>query len=144
MNYQRKFANIEAWAEIVDYHWHRLRGEMFNDAEFWDHTLHAMTDLDWWDWVDVEPAIAIQYEEHYRRYPKLKEDTQEIRQKLMLGKPITRKNGKMKNLTAFRTLMAIHDLVNDMQGTPTRQYPKHTEQRKEHTTPFEALFDVDA
>lgn len=145
MNYQEKFSNIEAWAEIVDYHWHRLSGEMFNDTEFWDQTLHSMTDEDWWAWADIEPSIAIQYEEHYRRYPKLREDTEDIRRRLMLGKSITRKMGKMKNLTAFRTLMAIHDLFNDIKGTPTKQYPKHTgTDSKQQQTPFEALFDVDA
>ena len=144
MNYDEKFRNCQAWSEIVDYHWHRLRGQLFNDTEFWDHTLHAMTDHDWWSWCDIEPAIAIQYEEHYGRYSKLREDTADLRRRLMLGKPITRKNGKMKNLTAFRTLMALHDLVNDINGTPTKQYPKHTDAKQEDSTPFETLFDVDA
>lgn len=140
--YQQKLANIEAWAEIVDYHWHRLKGQMFNDLEFWADTLHAMTDQDWWDWVDIEPSLKIQHEEHYRRYSKLSEDSQDIYKRLALGKPITRPNGKHKNLTAFRALMCIHDFVNDYKGTPTVKYQKPCDAKQDSVTPFEHLFDV--
>ena len=138
--YQEKLANIEAWVEITMHHWHRLRGEMFNDKEFWDDTLHSMSNDDWWDWVDIEPAIKIQYAEHWRKYTKLTEDTKEIYTKLALGKPITRKMAVQKNLTAFRTLMAIKDLINDIHGTPTTDYSKIKE--TEAATPFERLYEV--
>lgn len=141
-NYQQKLTNIQNWSAIVEYHWHRLKGLVRNDAEFWDHTLHSMTDQDWWDWCDIEPSIKIQHEEHYRRYPKLSEDTQEIRSRLMLGKQITRKMGVSKNLTAFRTLMAIHDLVNDIKGTPTVQYTDKDRKPEPELSPFERMFDV--
>ena len=140
--YDQKFNNIRDWVEITNYHWHRLQGEMFNDQEFWEQTLHAMTDQDWWDWVDIEPSIKIQYEEHFRRYSKLTEDTREIYTKLALGKPITRKMGVSKNLTAFRTLMAIKDLFNDIAGTPTVKYDKDKSKDTDcDLTPFEQLFD---
>lgn len=140
--YEQKLHNIETWADIVDHYWHLYQGDMFNHEDMWDNTLHAMTDQDWWDWVDIEPALKIQWEQHYRRYPKLSDDTREIYAKLALGKPVTRKGGKHKNLTAFRTLMSIHDLVNDSRGTPTKQYPKNTAKVEESLTPYETLFDV--
>lgn len=140
-DYQTKLKNIETWVEIVDHHWHRLRGQLHNDTEFWDDTLHAMQDQDWWDWVDIEPAIKIQHEYHYRRYGKLTEDTKDIYKMLALGKPVTRKNGAHKNITAFRTLMSIHDLFNDIKGTPTRQFSA-VDTIEEQATPFEKLFDV--
>jgi hypothetical protein len=146
--FQKNLENTMMWRDVIDYHWHRLQGVMNNDQEFWDDTLHAMTDSDWWAWCDIEPALAIEHEELYRKRPKLKEDTEWIRHQLMLGKPVTRPMGKGKNFTAFRTLMNIHDLVNDILGTPTKQYPKATEgttdateQRYQH---FQGLFDVDA
>lgn len=137
--YDQKLTNINLWVDITNYHWHRLEGELRNDEEFWSETLHAMTEQDWWDWVDIEPSIKIQHEEHYRKYSKLTEDTREIYTKLALGKPITRKMGISKNLTAFRTLMSIKDLINDINGTPTVQYVK--KQPEPPLTPAERLFD---
>lgn len=137
--YDQKLTNINLWVDITNYHWHRLEGELRNDLEFWSETLHAMTEQDWWDWVDIEPSIKIQHEEYFRKYPKLTEDTREIYTKLALGKPITRKMGISKNLTAFRTLMSIKDLINDINGTPTVQYVKKPPQPP--LTPAERLFD---
>jgi hypothetical protein len=140
-SYDQKFNNIRDWVEITNHHWHRLKGEMFNDQEFWEHTLHAMSDQDWWDWVDIEPSIKIQYEEHFRKYSKLTEDTKEIYTKLALGKPITRKMGISKNLTAFRALMCIKDLFNDINGTPTVPYDKPKVTANDDQTQFEILFE---
>lgn len=142
--YEHKLSNINAWVEITNHHWHRLRGEMFNDEEFWDHTLHAMTNDDWWDWVDIAPSLKIQYEQDWRRYPKLDTSTEDIKKTLMLGKTVTKKNRKGKNFDAFRLLMNIKDFVNDINGTPTKQYPKKsdTDTKEPQPTPFESLFDI--
>lgn len=138
--YQDKFNNILAWSQIVDHYWKIYQGDMYNHEDMWDNSLHAMTEDDWWDWCDIEPSIKIQYEQYYRRYPKLADDTKDIYKRLQLGKPITRKMGKSKNFTAFRCLMAIHDLFNDIQGTPTQQFTRT--HKEEETTQFERLFDV--
>jgi hypothetical protein len=138
--YQDKFKNIETWAEIVDHYWHLYQGDMYNREDMWENTLHAMTNDDWWDWCDIEPAIKIQHEQHYSRYPKLRDDTKDIYRRLQLGQPITKKNGKNKNFTAFRALMAIHDLMNDIHGRPTQHYdPPKVEPQP---SPFHSLFDV--
>lgn len=142
-SYQEKFQNIKSWAEIVDYYWHLYEGDMYNHEDMWEHTLHSMINDDWWDWVDCEPAIKIEYEEHFRKYPRLGTDTQDIKRRLMLGKAITKKNGKSKNFTAFRCLMAIHDLMNDIQGTPTKQYVKQEQPVTESESPFERMFEID-
>lgn len=140
--YEEKLANIEAWAAIVDHYWHLYKGDMFNHEDMWDHTLHAMTADDWWDWCDIEPAVKIQWEQHYRRYPKLADDTKDIYRRLQLGKPITRPNAKQKNFTAFRALMSIHDLINDIRGTPTKQYTVKDREPEPELSPFERMFDV--
>ncbi len=138
--YESKLAQVKLWAEITDYHWHRLKGVLHDDKEFWDDTLHAMTAADWWAWVDIEPAIRIQHSDHYRKFKYLAEDTKDIQRRLMLGKSVTAKGAKSQNFLAFRTLMAIHDLINDIAGTPTQQYDD-TEPELE-LSPFERLFNV--
>lgn len=117
--YSEKLRNINLWVEIVNHHWERLNGELFNDVEFWDDTLHAMTADDWWDWVDIEPSLKIQYNDEYLRYPKLESSTEEVKKMLMLGKDVVKKNRKGKNFQGFRALMNIKDFLNDINGTPT-------------------------
>lgn len=122
--YQEKLDNIKAWVEITNLHWDRLEGEMFNDGQFWDETLHAMQNDDWWDWTDIAPALKIQYNEIWFKYPKLETATDEVKKLLMLGKPVTKKDRKGKNFEAFRLLMNIKDFINDINETPTPQYSK--------------------
>jgi len=141
--YQDKLTTINAWVEITNYHWLRLKGEMFNDEEFWDHTIHAMTNDDWWAWCDIAPSLAIQYEQEWRRYPKLHDSTQAVLKDLMLGKPVTKKSRKGKNFQAFRLLMNIKDFLNDINGTPTRQFTDRDRQPEPEPTPKERLFIFD-
>lgn len=141
-NYQDKLNNINTWVEIVNYHWHRLESNLFNDEEFWNDTLHAMQDQDWWDWVEIAPALKIQHSDVWRKYPKLAEGTKEVERLLMLGKPVTKKDRKGKNFEAFRLLMNIKDFINDVNGTPTKQFVKEPEPKQEQPTAFERLFDL--
>jgi hypothetical protein len=138
--YDQKLQNICDWVEITNHHWHRLKGEMFNDEQFWDDTLHAMHSDDWWDWVDIAPALKIQYEQEWRRYPKLDVSTDEVQRDLMLGKAITKKSRKGKNFQAFRLLMNIKDFINDIAGTPTHQYTDRDRQPEPELTGFERMF----
>lgn len=141
-SYDQKLKNINDWIEITNYHWHRLQGQLFDDKEFWEQTLEAMTDQDWWDWCDIEPSIKIQYSEYYDRFPKLRDDTVDLRNKLMLGKSVTRRWGTGKNFTAFRTLMALKDLFNEINGYPTVQYSKQSQHiDNQELTQFERLFE---
>ena len=138
--YDQKLKNILDWVEITNHHWHQLKGEMFNDEQFWDDTLHAMTNDDWWDWCDIAPALKIQYEQEWRRYSKLDESTKEVQKDLMLGKPVTKKSRKGKNFQAFRLLMNIKDFVNDITGSPTKEYTAKDREPQPEPTPKELLF----
>jgi len=140
--YTEKLKNINDWVEIVNHHWARLKGNLHNDEVFWNQTLHSMKDLDWWDWIDIEPSIAIQYEGEYRRYPKLAQDTQNVKKKLMFGKPVVKKGQAMKNTEAFRLLMQIKDLINDINGTPTKKFPKNATPPPEEITTKNNFWDM--
>lgn len=146
--YEDNLNLIKAWVELVNYHWDRLEGELFNDSLFWQETLESMSDNDWWAWVDIAPALKIQYNEQWRRYPRLDIATEEIKKLLMLGKPVTKKSRKGKNFEAFRLLMNIKDFVNDINETPTKTYTKPkvtTEVTEDYTrvTIWHNLFDLD-
>lgn len=141
-SYQDKLHNINLWVEIINYHWDRLQGELYNDPEFWDHTLHAMATEDWWDWVDIEPALRAQYPDAFQKYSYCKQATEEINKKLMLGKDIAKKGRVGKNFEAFRALMNIKDVVNHINGTPTRLFPKKPEVTVEDAKPASKFFDL--
>lgn len=141
--YDEKLRNINLWVEITNHYWHKLRGDMYNDTEFWDHTLHSMSADDWWDWVDIAPALKIQFEDCWRRYPKLEDSTNQVRKTLMLSKPVTRAKGKGLNFEAFRLLMNIKDFINDINGTPTKQYnTRSTADEQEVIRPVDRLFEI--
>lgn len=122
--YDEKLANIKAFVEITNYHWERLEGELFNDPEFWEHTMGTMTDQDWWDWVDIEPALRIQHPDSFHKYPYVDAGTRHINESLMKGKPLYKKDVKNANFQTFRAWMNIKDVVNDFNKTPTKQFEK--------------------
>lgn len=120
--YEEKVKNINTWVEIVNYYWHLHKGVLNNEAEFWENTLHSMTNSDWWDWVDIEPALKAQHPDIFQRYSKCSSTTKEIENALMRGKDIIKKHRAGKNFTAFLLLMNIKDVMNAINGTPTKHY----------------------
>jgi hypothetical protein len=143
--YQQKLANINAYVEITNYHWDRLLGELYNDDEFWEH-IFEMTNDDWWDWVDIEPALRIQYPDYFRRFPKVDSGTAYIKECLMKGKKLYKKDVKNANFQTFRAWMNIKDIINEINGTPSKQYTdKERQTAKElvNPTPFEKLFSIE-
>jgi hypothetical protein len=141
--YDEKLKNICDWVEITNHHWHRLKGEMFNDEQFWDDTLHSMTNDDWWDWCDIAPALKIQYAKEWRSLPKLDISTEEVKRDLMLGKAPTKRSRKGKNFQAFRLLMNIKDFINEIAGTPTKEYTAKDREPQPQPTPKETLFSFE-
>lgn len=142
--YQQKLANINAFVEITNYHWNRLLGWLEDDEEFWEHIFGTMTTDDWWDWVDIEPALKAQYPDEFRRYPKVHLGTEHLKKCLMFGKPIYLKDVKGANFESFRAWMNIKDVMNEINGTPTRIYTEKDRQKAQeqaNPTPFERLFE---
>lgn len=148
--YTEKLNNITDWVRIVNHYWQELQGDLYNNKEFWRDSLHAMTNEDWWDWVDIMPALQAQHPDTFRKYSSIQEDTKEINKKLLLGKTIVKPNVSGKNFEAFRALMNIKDIMNDIAGTPTIDYKKKSKIKptpphiKEPArTTFHDLFDIE-
>jgi hypothetical protein len=155
--YEQQLKNINDWVEIVNYYWIQLDGVLHANTEFWNNTLHAMSPEDWWDWIEIAPALKAQHRDEWQRH-NLVHDTKAIEKKLMMGKPVVKKMRPESNRDAFRTLMKIKDFINDINGTPTVQFSKATPKRgttaaKELTkqkqteilnsvTSFEKLFEI--
>lgn len=142
--YQEKLNNIKAFVEITNYHWDRLLGWVRDDKEFWQHTFGTMTNDDFWDWIDIEPALRAQHPDEFRRFPKISIGTDHLKRCLMTGKPIYRKDVKGANFESFRAWMNIKDVMNEINGTPTIQYTEKDRQQAEelaNPTPFETLFE---
>jgi len=141
--YDQKLQNILDYVEITNYHWDRLKGELHDDEEFWQHIFGTMTEQDWWDWVEIQPALKIQYEQEYRRWYKLDEGTADIHKRLAFGKPLYRKDQKNGNKAVFRAWMNIKDFINDITGQPTVQYTAKDREPVPEPTPKETLFSFE-
>ena len=128
--YTEKIQTLNDWVAITNYHWERLNGQFYNDAEAWDQTLHAMREQDWWDWVEVEPALRAQYPDSFQRYPYISQGTEHINKALMFGKALIKKDVTGANFNTFRAWMNIKDVINDINGTPTKEYPKPVDVKK--------------
>lgn len=145
--YQEKLANIKAFVEITNYHWDRLLGWLEDDKEFWSHIFETMTEQDWWDWVEIEPALRAQYPDEFRRFPRVKQGTEHINKCLMMGKKLYHKDVKGANYQIYLAWMNIKDVMNEINGTPTKQYTdKDRQQAQEIANPtqFERLFEFGA
>ena len=131
--YDEKLKNILTWVEITNHYWNLYRSDINNKTDFWDNTLHAMTERDWWDWVEIEPALRAQHPNSFRAYPWIKDGTEHINKSLMYGKPLVKPMRPSANFNTFRAWMNIKDVVNDLVGEPTKQYPKPEEIKPEDT-----------
>ena len=147
--YQEKVENITNWVKIVNYHWQRLNGQVNNDKEFWSQTLEAMTNEDWWDWVDIFPALKAQHPDAFAKYPYAEIGTDHITKKLHKMQPVVKPSVAGRNFEAFRTLMNIKDVINFIEGTPTIQFTKKKIERKKKieagarpASTFNVLFDI--
>ena len=58
----------------------------------------------------------------------------------MLSKAVTKKSRKGKNFQAFRLLMNIKDFINDITGSPTKEYTAKDREVQPEPTPKERLF----
>lgn len=143
MDYRQRRDIVMAWVEIINYHWHRLKGQVHNDPEFWQHTLYSMNAEDWWSCLAVTEVIAIKHPELVRKYPRLREDRKTIESRLNKARPVIQAKAKSYNLEPFRFLMTMKDLVNEIRGQPT---PQWTDRQRaltallEQTTQFERLY----
>ena len=126
LNYTQKVEQVLAWVDLINEHWHRLEGDIFDDKAFWQECIHSKTNDDWWVWIDIVPALKAQYPDSFNRYPYCELDVAEITKRLHKAgsKPINRPGVKGKNFAVFRALMNMKDVINDANGTPTKQYPK--------------------
>lgn len=142
--YKEKKETVKAWVEIINYHWDRLYGVLNNDKDFWADTLHAMQDCDWWDCVDVADVLTRQYPEHFRPFSNFSQDLQEVTKRLHQGKAVVKPMRVSYNLAAFRMLMTLKDVVNEIRGTPTKRFTKRQQQLQQEIdepTQFERLFN---
>lgn len=149
--YEEKLAVINYIVEIVNKHWHRLQGELHDDKQFWEETLHSISNEEWEMWVDIFPAIKAQYPDEVSKFPYCEGSVYEI-EKLIhkngYSKPIVKKNVPHQNKRAFLALMNMKDVINEINGRPTKKYPKKQENKQEHQIQnnkiaiFKTLFEI--
>lgn len=140
--FEDKLANTLDWLEITNYHWNRLKGQLYNDTQAWDDTFHAKQDSDWWDIHDCIKVLMQMYPDEARAYPHLTEDFKEVEKRLLFGKPVIKPQRKSYNFTPFRAWMASKDFLNTINGSPTVDYTIVTpDPEDDKPTQFQTLFE---
>lgn len=144
--FKKRLETWITWTEIANHYWQVHLGELRNQKEFWDNTLHAMPVEDWQSWCEIAPALAVQRQMEWQRYPQLAADTREVERRLLLGKPIVRQHRMGANLVAFRLFMNIKDFFNDCADQPTRHYTQSERElartlARESKNPYHTLFE---
>ena len=130
--------NVNSWVNKINKHFERCRGQVNNDKLFWDECIHNKLQADWWQLIDVWKKLENDFG-HISQVRKHKERLNNvlvppIERKLMLGAPVIRKNQKGKNFDAFRLIMQMKDLLNEIKGYEPPVEP-------EKLTQFETWFD---
>jgi hypothetical protein len=122
--YEDRIKNVTKWVNIHNKYWHKYEGNLHNRKDHWDDTFHSQTDSDHEDWVEVADILEQEFPEIFARYPYIFKDTKTIKDRLTLGKPVTKKHLPDYNLPVFRAWMIIKDIFNSIAGSPTKRYPK--------------------
>lgn len=129
---ERKLAKIVKLVDLVNAHWVRLDGDLFNDRDFWDQTLHSLSNQDWQDMVDGMKWIRLTAPDRFNyAVNKVLEDVERIL--VLKGHQPRVLDSRRYKKTEFLALMWIKDVINDIRDyTPPRSQPKPTQ--------FELLF----
>lgn len=136
---QEKIQVTEHIVNEINKFWIKCKGEMFNNKDFWDETLHSYTNLHWQIMLDIMELIRIEDPSCY--IPFSHGQFEEARKILLLeghdAEPRVLDKRKNKKI-AFKTLMHIKDVFNNFTGyeAPTKFKPDPVP-----PTPFENLFE---
>jgi hypothetical protein len=134
------------WMDQVDLHWERMLGEFHNDTDFWNDVFHAMTADDWWDILDVAKGIAQVHSDLLGPFPKFTYNIDLLEKKLQVCKPAIKPHNRQGyNGAAVSVFMTVRDILNEMNGTPTRRWTKEQRAKElasREVTNFERLFNV--
>jgi hypothetical protein len=134
--YDEKYQQVQIWIDITNHYWHVHQGILKGKDDFWNDTLHSMQEQDFWDMVDICEVLILQYPEKFGQLYKVKEHLTTIKKRLHQGKPVIKQWAVSWNNPAFHTLMEIKDVLNDLGGTPTKQFPKIKDADKDPDQPL--------
>lgn len=126
--------------KLVNTHWIRCKGELYNDKTFWDNTLHSLNNQDWEDMMTVMDVLY-GIDQSLFNYDA-RSSFERVKEILMKeghsGNPRALDARKHKK-TEFKALMNIKDIMNEIAGyrAPTK-FPKDDDKPR----PFDGLFDI--
>jgi hypothetical protein len=136
--YEQKETTVKAWVEITNHYWNEHKGILNGKDDFWNNTLHSMREQDFWDMVDVCEVLILQYPDRFSQLYKVKSHLNTIKKRLHQCKPVVKQWAVSWNNPAFQTLMEIKDVLNDLGETPTKQFPKPKDPKKDPDKPLTA------
>ena len=145
--YEDKIRTVAEWHCQHMRYWDLYLGDLYNRIDHWDECFHHKSIQDWWDFYDVAEVLCRQYPDQFHRYPGLATNIKTIEERLKFSKPVVKATVKDYNHAPFSAWMKFKDFLNDIAGTPTRQYTdqerKQAQKLLEPQTQFETLFEIE-
>lgn len=136
---------VYGWRDICELHWERMLGEFWGDEQFWDQLFHQMEAQDWEAVVSVAKAMQISHTNEIRPFPNFSYNIEVVEKRLHKCDPVIKKyNRQGYNKAAVSLFMAVRDVLNEINGTPTKRWTDKEREKAlldRKVTTFEQLFE---
>lgn len=144
--FNQRVDNIYLWKEIAELHWERVLGEYNNDKDFWNDLFHSMQFEDWEDLIEVAKGIKLAHSEELRRFPKFEYNLEIVEKRVENRQPVIKQwNRQGYNVAATGLFMTVRDILNEINGTPTRRWTDKERARilaERSVSTFQTLFKI--
>ena len=155
--FESKFNDIMEYHATIARHWADNEGIFHGKSKVWTDIYHSRTPEFWREFVEIGHKIIDQFEAAATKYPGFYNGLDTIEARLDADKKVIIKYATDgSNTPVFKCVMEFHDLVNEINGTPTKQYKKPNPNviakpqvfkaipKRKPTNKFNDLFDLKA
>ena len=115
------------WVKTINKHWDRLAGILENDKHFWNEVFHEHPKSHWADLVEVCEILQQEAEiaEYFEQFDNFNRNLDIIKKRLDTRLPVVKQWPKEGyNIPIFKAAMDFKDIINNILGTPTKEYNK--------------------
>lgn len=139
----RDFSLVENWVNSMRPHWVYLKGDVYNDKDFWGQCIHAVKPEVWTAWCQIYGQLNQSHPNYFRKHSYIYEDTVTIATRLDKGEAMTKPYNKTGyNKPIFRAAMAIKDIIAEITERPFITHEQPVVEKRAKPTKAEVLEQI--
>lgn len=136
----KNYALVEDWVNTMRPHWRHLKGDVYNDKDFWAQCIHSVKPEVWSAWCELYGELNQTHPQYFRKHTYIYEDTVIIATRLDKGQAISKPYNKTGyNKSVFRGSMAIKDIIAEISERPFVVKQQETVAKKTKPTQAEVM-----